>query len=243
MKPNFTPKKKRTRGGVAFWDHEYTHAEHLALSERESGDLAKFCRWLVRRNRTDILSPDGSAIDIGCGNGRNLIYLAREFGLPGIGLDISRAAITQASRASTELPISYRVASAAEPLPAADGSQTLALDMMSSHFLDHAGRERLRDEIFRVLAPGGYLFMKTFLRDGDKHTERLLTEHPGGEPGSYRHPVLKVDEHAYCEEELLSFLRERFSVSKVYRSHKHTFRGQARKRRTIALYVEKDLRA
>ena len=241
-KPNFTPKKKRARHGATFWDHEYTHAEHLKLSTEVSGDLAKFTRWLRRRDRTDILTPAGSVVDIGCGNGRNLIYLTHEFGVPGVGLDISRAAISQAQRAGAELPLSFLVGSAGAPLPVPDASQTLALDMMTSHFLDHAGREQLRDELFRVLRPGGYLFMKTFLKDGDLHTARLLNDHPGSERGSYRHPVLGVTEYVYSEEELVAFLTEKFIVRKIYRSHKHVFRGQARKRRTISLYVEKDLR-
>ncbi len=242
-KPNFTQKKKRARHGAAFWDHEYTHAEHLKLSTAESGDLAKFTRWLTRRDRPEILSPLGSAIDVGCGNGRNLIFLAREFGVPGVGIDISAAAITQATRAAADLPLTFAVGSGGNPLPSADNSQTIALDMMTSHFLDRAGRTALREELFRVLQPGGFLFMKTFLKDGDKHTERLLAEHPGTEPGSYRHPVLGVTEYVYSENELVSFLRERFIIHRVYRSHKHVFRGKARKRRTISVYAEKDWRA
>lgn len=240
VKPNFTRKKKRKVHGAAFWDREYTNPEHLKLSEAESGDLAKFTRWLIRRERTDIISPEGSAIDAGCGNGRNLIFLARQFGVPGIGLDISSAAIAQAKRASLDLPIAYHVQSAAQTLPAPDQSQTLALDMMTSHFLTAAERLQLREDIFRTLVPGGYLFMKTFLKDKDLHTERLIQERPGPEPGSYIHPVMGVPEFVYSEEELVAFLSEKFIVNKVYRSHKHTSRGKAFKRRTISIYAEKD---
>lgn len=240
VKPNFTPKKKRKVHGATFWDQEYTNPSHLKLSENASGDLAKFVRWLGRRDRTDLLSPEASAIDAGCGNGRNLIYLAHEFGMSGVGVDISSAAIAQAKRASAEFAISYHVGSAGTPLPAEDESQTLALDMMTSHFLDKAGRKHLRDELFRVLAPGGYLFMKTFLKDKDLHTKRLLEEHPGPEAGSYIHPVMGVAEYVYSEEELVNFLSEKFIIRKIYRSHKHTFKGRARKRRTISLYAEKD---
>lgn len=239
MKPNFVRKKKRKVHGATFWDQEYTNPEHLKLSTVESGDLAKFTRWLARRDRTDILTPPASVIDAGCGNGRNLIFLAHTFGLSGVGVDISSAAIAQAKRLSADLPITYGVQSIGEPLPAADESQALALDMMTSHFLDAAGRIALRDELFRVLAPGGYLFIKTFLKDKDRHTTRLLEEHPGPEPGSYIHPIMGVSEYVYSEEALVAFLTERFIVRKVYRSHKHTAKGRSR-RRTISLYAEKD---
>lgn len=239
-KPNFVRKKKRKVHGSAFWDREYTNPEHLKLSDKESQDLAKFTRWVIRRERHDLLQPNESAFDAGCGNGRNLIYLGNEFEMKGVGVDISAAAIAQAKAASRELSISYHVGSAANPLPAEDDTQALALDMMTSHFLTKEERTKLRDELFRVLKPGGFLFMKTFLKDGDLHTRRLIEEYPGKEEGTYIHPVMGVAEYVYTEEELVAFLSEKFIVRKIYRSHKHISRGKARKRRTISIYAEKD---
>ena len=158
-KPNFTPKKKRKVHGAAFWDREYTNPEHLKLSTAESADLAKFTRWISRQKREDILQPDTSAIDAGCGNGRNLIWLAHEFDMKGVGVDISSAAISQARQMTQTIEkgreISYHVGTAGAPLPAGDESQTLALDMMTSHFLTQDERIHLRDELWRVLQPGG----------------------------------------------------------------------------------------
>jgi len=242
VKPNFTPKKKRKVHGAAFWDKEYTAPAHLKLSEKPSSDLLKFLRWLTRQERTDLLNPNGSVVDVGCGNGRNLIHLAQQYKLRGFGVDVSGAAIAQAKKSSVNLPIKYEVTSAASPLKLPDESQTLALDMMTSHFLDKQGRLSLRDELYRVLKPGGYLFMKTFLKDKDLHTARLLKDHPGPEEGSYLHPVMGVAEYVYSEKELVEFLSEKFIIRKIYRSHKHTFRGKARKRRTISIYAEKDFR-
>jgi len=239
-KPNFVRKKKRKVHGSAFWDKEYTNPEFLKLSTAESQDLAKFTRWLERRERTDLLAPGESAIDAGCGNGRNLIFLNQHFDMKGVGVDISSAAIAQAKAASKGLDISYHIGTAADPLAAEDGTQSLALDMMTSHFLTEDGRFQLREELFRVLKPGGFLFMKTFLKDGDLHTSRLLNEFPGKETGTYIHPVMGVPEFVYTEEELVAFLGERFIIRKVYRSHKHVSRGKARKRRTVSVYAEKD---
>ena len=240
MKPNFVKKKKRKVHGPTFWDKEYTNPEHLKLSDKESQDLAKFTRWIIRRDRGDILAEEASVLDAGCGNGRNLIYLSSNFKMKGFGIDISSAAISQAKKASGEMDIKYFVGSTGDPLPVEDNSQSLALDMMTSHFLDQSGREKLRDEIFRTLRPGGFLFMKTFLKDKDLHTARLIKEKPGPEEGSYIHPVMGVAEYVYSEEELVNFLSEKFIVRKIYRSHKHAFKGRARKRRTISIYAEKD---
>ncbi len=240
VKPNFTKKKKRKVHGATFWDTEYTNPSHLKLSTVESGDLAKFVRWLIRYDSGHILKVGGSVVDAGCGNGRNLIYLAKEFKMKGVGVDISAAAIAQARRASEGFKISYHTGSAGDPLPTEDNSQALALDMMTSHFLDKAGRTRLRDELHRSLAPGGWLFMKTFLKDEDLHTARLLKDHPGEELGSYIHPVMGVAEYVYSEDELVAFLSEKFIVRKIYRSHRHAVKGGAGKRRTISIYAEKD---
>lgn len=239
-KPNFTHKKKRKQHGATFWDNEYKNPGHLKLSENVSTDLEKFTRFVFRLKENNILIPGNSVIDVGCGNGRNLIYLTNEFGIKGVGYDISRTAIAQAVTASRGLPLAYKARSIAGNLEVADGSQSLALDMMTSHFLSREERTRLRDEIYRSLKPGGLLFMKTFLKDEDLHTRRLLIEFPGAETGSYIHPVMGVAEYVYSEEELITFLSEKFTILKIHRSHKHALRGQARKRRTITIYAEKD---
>lgn len=237
----FIRKQKRKRHGVTFWDSEYAKGgEHLALSAEESEDLAKFTRWLSRQKDEVSLTRTAHVLDLGCGNGRNLIFLAREFGAEGTGYDLSTAAIAEAKRASSGLPIVYEARSIAGDLSVSDESQDLVLDMMTSHFLNTSEREHLRNEIHRVLRPGGWLFMKTFLRDDDLHTERLLREFPSNESGTYVHPVIGVPEHAYTEEELTDFLSSKFLIKKIYRSHKHRAHGKARKRRTISIYVQKD---
>lgn len=237
----FIRKQKRKRHGAAFWDSEYASGgEHLALSADESEDLAKFTRWLGRQKKELSLGPQTKVLDLGTGNGRNLIFLAQEFGVSGTGYDVSAAAIAEAKRSSEGMRLNYEVRSIAGAIDLPDNSQDLVLDMMTSHFLRSAERTVLRDEIHRVLRPGGWLFMKTFLRDEDLHTERLIKDHPADEPGSYIHPVIGVLEHAYGEEELMEFLSEKFIVHKIYRSHKHRSHGVARKRRTVSLYIQKD---
>lgn len=232
--------RKKNKHGTAFWDQEYTNPEHLALSEEAGGDLEKFCRWLERETKRTILNVTSSMIDVGCGNGRNLVYLAETYGLHGWGCDSSGAAIKEAKRLATGLQLQFETRSMAGNLPQADNSQMLALDMMSSHFLKKDAREQLRNEIYRVLKPGGYFFMKTFLKDDDLHTARLIKEKPGDEPSSYIHPVIGVQEFVYGQEELIAFLSEKFIIHKTYSSHKHKLKGKAWKRRTISIYAQKD---
>jgi SAM-dependent methyltransferase len=157
----------------------------------------------------------------------------------GVGFDISDAAVKKAREAGVGLALTFTARSLAGALPVPDASQTLVLDMMTSHFLSASERAVLRDEVFRMLKPGGWFFMKTFLRDGDLHTVRLLQEYGTDEEGTYVHPVIGVREHVYFEDELKDFLVPHFTIHKIYRSHKHISRGQARKRRTISIYAQK----
>ncbi len=235
----FIRKQKRKNHGANFWDQEYTTGGHLKLSDDAGEDLKKFTRWLIRQTKLEHLNPTSSVFDVGCGNGRNLIYLAEEFGVHGIGYDISAAAIKLATRAAEDHNLTFATRSIAGSFDIADNSQTLVLDMMASHFLNEKERYQLRDEIYRVLKPGGWWFLKTFLRDGDLHSERLLKEFPTKEDGTYVHPVMGVPEHVYFEKELIDFLEEKFVVHKIYRSHKHIAHGKARKRRTVSVYIEK----
>lgn len=237
----FIRKIKRKRHGESFWDHEYKNGENLALSTDESEDLRKFLRWIERQKKVSLPTESkGMVLDLGCGNGRNSIYIAKHYEVAGIGYDSSHSAINEANKLAQDLLLKFSVRSIAETLPLEDGSVTLTLDMMSSHFLNNKERHQLWSEVHRVLVPGGWFLLKTFLLDGDLHTKRLLAERPAKEKNTYIHPVIGVPEHVYDEATLTKELEEHFIIHKIYRSHKHISKGKAHKRRTISLYLQKD---
>jgi SAM-dependent methyltransferase len=224
-----------------FWDKEYRTGEHLSLSDEPSGDLEKFCRWLERNEGRRQLNVTSLALDLGSGNGRNLIYLARTFGMRGVGYDISVEAIKQASTASKGLPLTFSARAIFEPIDLPDTSATFVLDMMTSHYLKKVEREALRDEIVRVLKPNGWLFFKSFSADDDLHVKRLLKESPADEVGAYIHPKIGVYEYAWTEDALYEFFEPHFTIEKIEKSHRHMKMGKAFKRRTVSLYLRKPL--
>lgn len=236
-KPNFQHYRKNNKKGQSFWDSEYKSSGYLALSDEPSEDLIKFTRFLDREYGAGFLNSKTSVLDLGCGNGRNLIYLAQAFGTKAVGYDISGEAVAQARKKTGDLPITYTVRSISGPIPLPDESQDIVLDMMTSHFLNETERKALVTEIHRVLKPGGWLFFKTFLLDEDRHAERLLRDHPGTESGTYIHPSIGVAEHVFTEKEVYDTLEPLFAIKKVNRSHRH--RARAAKRRSIGVYAEK----
>lgn len=234
--------KKKRGGNEKFWNKTYSRrhgAEYLALSTEPSEDLQKFTRWLEREHGRTFLNPRASALDLGCGNGRNLMYFAREYGMRGVGYDISSEAIKSARIVAGDLPLQFEVRSIAQPIPLPDESQTVVLDMMTSHFLRESERAALRAEIARVLRPEGWLFYKTFLLEEDEHAARLLREHPADEAGSYIHPSIGALEHVSTEEEIRQTLGEHFAIHKISASHRHLRHGRAFKRRSVSVYAQK----
>src|SRR3990167_73658 len=143
-----------------FWEKEYergpirgVHTKHLALSDDPSEDFLKFIRWIEREYGKTFLRQGSSVLDLGCGNGRNLIHLAKTYGVRGTGFDTSKEAITQAKEKSKDMHTQYEVRSIAGALSLADESQTLVLDMMASHYLKKEERDFLHQETARVLKP------------------------------------------------------------------------------------------
>lgn len=223
----------------AFWDKEYKTSEHLALSDEPSEDLEKFIRFLERLEGRKSLNVTASALDLGCGNGRNLILLS-EYGMRGVGYDISDEAIKIAKRNSEGKPLVWEARSIAGDFDKIkDSSQMIVLDMMSSHFLKKAEREKLKQEVLRVLRPGGWYLFKTFLSDEDLHTARLLKESPADEEGAYIHPRIGVYEYVYSQHGIYDFFEPDFVIHKIDKSYKHIKDGKAFKRRTITVYMQK----
>ncbi len=223
------------------WNKEYKTSGHLALSSEPGEDFLKGVRFIERETGREYLNPMATALDLGCGNGRHVIYLASVYGMHGIGYDISEEAIMQARDASLQLPLKYEARSIAGDFEKIkDGSVAIALDLMTSHFLKSAEREHLRDEILRILKPGGWLIFKTFLADEDLHTKRLLRDYPADEPGAYIHPEFGVYEYVPTEEALREFYEPFFTIHKLEKSHRHLIKGKAGKRRTVSVCLQKE---
>jgi SAM-dependent methyltransferase len=238
-------KKKRhinmsKRKGKAFWDKEYgTTPKHLAISTNPSEDLEKFMRWLIREFGETYVRSLRHVTDLGCGNGRNLAYLAGELHIEGVGYDISKEAIDLAKRNELLKDMHFEARSIAGDFAIETDTQDLVLDMMTSHFLKKDERDHMVTEIDRILKSGGWLFFKTFLLDEDKNAEKLLRDYPAEEHGSYIHPKIGVQEHVFTEQEIRELLEPYFIIHRVRRSHRHLARGRAAKRRSISVYAQK----
>ncbi len=197
-----------------FWNKEYKDPKHLTMSTEPSGDLLEFVKWAGRNAEWPAFPKHGMIVDIGCGNGRNLIPTCLEFNMNGLGTDVAEVALGQARnllntgkqeaaneghRISPGLKIEFKKQGAEEPLDLPDQSVDVVLDMMVSHQLIKKDREALASEIARVLKPYGWLYFKTFILDGDANARRMLEEHAITKDLLGKHPEY-FDEHGNAEE-------------------------------------------
>ena len=104
----------------------------------------------------------GVALDVGCGAGRDAIFLAK-CGYRVIGIDISDKAIEIAKERAAEagVDIEWHVGNVLE-LPLADQSVDFVTDRGCFHLISEDDRAKYAQEIYRVLKPEGNLLLRGF---------------------------------------------------------------------------------
>jgi len=108
----------------------------------------------------------GRALDLGCGTGTNVIYLAQH-GFDVVGVDISSRAIVAARRRIERADLGRHAhvyagdVTRLDVLPA-PGPFDLALDIGCLHVLDALRRERYADALANRIKPGGLYLLYAF---------------------------------------------------------------------------------
>jgi ubiquinone/menaquinone biosynthesis C-methylase UbiE len=104
------------------------------------------------------LPDQANVLDIGCGTGKLLNYLASEFtDLRGTGLDFSPGMLTQARQSRNHRPRLIFVQGNAESLPFAESQFDAVFNTIS--FLHYQHPEQVLSEVKRVLRVGGRFYL------------------------------------------------------------------------------------
>jgi SAM-dependent methyltransferase len=105
-----------------------------------------------------------SILDAGCGGGRNLVYFLRH-GYEVYGVDQNAGAVAQVRRLASSLnpaiPADNFIVSDVEEMPFPRGRFDAVISSAVLHFArDEQHFNRMLDEMWRVLSPGGLLFAR-----------------------------------------------------------------------------------
>ena len=115
-------------------------------------------------------APPERALDLGCGTGKNTVYLARH-GWRAVGVDISLLAILRArwrALSTTEGTVRFHRADVTH-LSFLERPFDLALDIGCLHSLPAGDRVPYASEVIRMTRPGGWYMLYAFTpRDEDE---------------------------------------------------------------------------
>jgi len=106
------------------------------------------------------LPPSAKVLDLGCGIGNNSLLLNR-FGFKIFGVDISQKAISLARKLVKTG--TFKVGDVGQKLPYENAYFDLVIDIGLFHCIPRNKRMFLKNEIFRVLKPGGFYYMNQHL--------------------------------------------------------------------------------
>jgi SAM-dependent methyltransferase len=220
------------------WEKEYRNPKFVTNSNEPQLDFKHFVKWL--RKVQGVHLENLRVLDLGCGTGKNSIFLA-ERGSAVTGVDISETALDYAAKRSKEanLEIEFLRASIGNQLSFKDNSFDLILDVVSSNSLSDAERQVYVTECLRLVKPQGHFFVKALCKDGDKNAINLLEKFPYKEQDTYRMPETGIIERVFTKDDILKLYTD-FSVLHMERKSSYTiFNGKPYKRNFWLLYLQK----
>lgn len=109
--------------------------------------------------------PPGRALDLGCGTGTNVVYLARH-GWSAVGVDFAGRAVAKARRRARDAGVAATFAVGDVTRLEAAGPFDLALDIGCLHSIAVSGRAGYAAGLARVVRPGGTFLLYAFAPGG-----------------------------------------------------------------------------
>lgn len=175
-----------------------------------------------------LIQSRNKALDIGCGKGRNMMYLATFFDKV-TGIDYIQSALDFAQKFAIDSMISHRCEFVNQRIdkfyPFESNMFDFVLDSFASIDVETLeGRIKCRDECYRVLKPGGYMLVLVVSAD-DPMEKHFIESQPGPEPNSCYWPTNGKFQKDYDEQELIDFFKNGgFSVVELKKFNRPAYK-------------------
>lgn len=189
------------------WQSEHTKLNSIPsmASPKPASGVVSFVEYLKQKG----IEPTKKVVDIGCGQGRNAIYLAKE-GFEVYGIDYIKEALDKTRLLADKNGVSVDLIETEidKPWPFEDNFFDIAIDSFSSIDIEtKEGRGVYRDEMFRTLKPNGYALVTVVSAD-DEIEREMIQKHPGGEKNSTIWLDNQKFQKDYDGEELRDFYKD-----------------------------------
>ncbi len=183
------------------WQEEYLKIKSLPSSYRTEPS-----RGLVMLDGLIPYRKMKHALDLGCGIGRNSIYLLSK-GVDVDAIDFSDAALDEFRKNLEKLAINSSVRiikhNLLERIPLRDATYDLIIDFYNfCQFISNEERHRYLNDVLRLLKPDGYAVFALFSL-GDEYYSRFL---PQSGDRVVDDPANNIISRLYSKQELLTLL-------------------------------------
>ena len=180
------------------WDREYGVLHVIPSSRREAPSKA-----LLLAAKLFDLRPGLRVLDLGCGNGRNAIFLAK-LGCEAHAVDFSEVAVKECQKRAARENVAEQIhtyhQSFFSPLPLPKHSFDLVLDIyVLCHFLTDSEHREYLELISRMVKPDGRVISVVFSND-DEYYQAM----PRVEPSFVEDPINGIAKRLFTEIEIKS---------------------------------------
>jgi ubiquinone/menaquinone biosynthesis C-methylase UbiE len=220
------------------WEKEYLNPQLVTRDWEPQKQTKKFFKWLRKDQKLDMKNM--AVLDLGCGTGRNSIYLA-ENGATVTGYDISPSAIKMGQKKVQEVGVivTLETRNIGEKYPLKHQSIDVVMDIIASNSLTDAERRVYISEMYRILKPGGYVYVKGLWKEGDKNAKNLIKKFPGSDPDTYIMPGLHLCEKVFDTQSFQDWYQGFDILMFQTRSGYAQFQGKSYKRNYFDAYLKK----
>ena len=220
------------------WNREYQKPKLMTKSVVPQKDFLRFLAWMKKNKNMDLYSGI-TVLDLGCGVGRNAFYMAENYNARVHAWDFSEHAIEKGKKLFQHKNLQLEKRDMTEAFSLADNSVDLILDITASNALNEEGRKRYLQEMYRVLKPTGYIYLRTLAKEGDKNAKGLMKKFPGKEYDTYVHPELNITERVFSGPDFKTLYEPYFYAIRMLRkSGYQRFGKQNYKRNYWNIYMK-----